>query len=346
MQRMRPVPTEGSGSARQAARLAWGVLGCAAIARNRLIPAIRGSRNGRVLAVASRDLDRARAAAGEAGIPRAYSSYEALLSDPDIEAVYLPLPNSLHREWTLRAAEAGKHVLCEKPLAVTAAEAEDMRDACRAHGVLLMEGFMYRFHPRVQEAVRLARDGTIGALRLVRASFSSLQTAPGNIRMQPALGGGAILDSACYGVNVCRMILGEPTHVAGVATWWPGGIAATVIGTLTFSGDAVGVIDASLAMAAQRAFEIVGTDGVIAVHYGPRPGWGTPSLAVRSPRYASPSGRLPTGNHYRLMVESFADAVLGKAPLAFPPEDSLANMRVLDALRTAVLPAPPRDAVR
>jgi predicted dehydrogenase len=334
------------GTTRQAARLAWGVLGCAAIARNRLIPAIRGSRNGRVLAVASRELDRARAAAGEAGIPRAYGSYEALLADPDIEAVYLPLPNSLHREWTLRAAEAGKHVLCEKPLAVTAAEAEDMRDACRARGVLLMEGFMYRFHPRVQEAVRLARDGTIGALRLVRASFSSLQTAPGNIRMQPGLGGGAILDSACYGVNLCRMILGEPTHVTGVATWWPSGIAATVVGTLTFPGDALGVIDASLAMAAQRAFEIVGTDGLIAVHYGPRPGWGTPSLKVRSPRYVPSARRLPIGNHYRLMVESFAEAVLGKAPLLLPPEDGLANMRVLDALRAAVLASPRREVAR
>jgi predicted dehydrogenase len=339
----RPAPTNGGGSARQAARLSWGVLGCAAIARNRLIPAIRGSRNGRVLAVASRDPARARAAAGEAQIPRAYGSYEALLADPEIAAVYLPLPNSLHREWTLRAAEAGKHVLCEKPLAVTAAEAEDMLDACRANGVLLMEGFMYRFHPRVQEAVRLARDGTIGALRLVRASFSSLQTAPGNIRMQPGLGGGAILDSACYGVNVCRMILGEPTHVAGVATWWPGGIPATVIGTLTFPGEAVGVIDASLAMAAQRSFEIVGTEGVIAVHYGPRPGWGTPSLRVRSPRHAPPSQRLPTGNHYRLMVESFADAVLGRTPLALPPEDSLANMQVLDTLRATVLPPAPQE---
>jgi xylose dehydrogenase (NAD/NADP) len=318
-----------------AVKLGWGVLGAAQIAINRMIPAINKSRNGRVVAIASRDLDKARAAARDLDIPKAYGAYQALLEDPDVSAVYIPLPNSLHREWTIRAAEAGKHVLCEKPLALSAAEAEEMLAACKAHGVCLMEAFMYRFHPRTQEAARLVREGAVGAVRLVRASFSSRVTSPTNIRLNANLGGGALLDSACYGVNVCRMILGEPVGVSAEATYTGGGVVETVVGTLRFPDGAFGLIDSSLGMAAQRSYEIVGTEGLITVRYTAKPGWGTPSIQVRSGRQVE-TRRLRGGNHYVLMVRSFADAVLKVRPMLLPPEDSVANMRVLDALREAI----------
>jgi xylose dehydrogenase (NAD/NADP) len=317
-------------------KVAWGVLGVAQVARNRVMPAIRRSRNGYLVAVASRDLERAQLAAREFGAAKGYGSYEELIRDPQVTAVYVPLPNNLHREWTIRAAEAGKHVLCEKPLAMTAAEAEEMVAACAQHSVVLMEAFMYRFHPRTQEAIRLVQEGAVGTVRLVRASFSSRLASPGNIRLQAELGGGALLDSACYGVNACRMILGEPVEVSAEATFTPTGVVESVVGTLRFPDGAFGLVDASMVMAAQRSYEVVGTEGLLTMRYTARPGWGTPSIQVRSDREIR-LPRLPLGNHYVLMVEAFADAILRGTRVVLRPEDSVANMRVLDALRDAIL---------
>ncbi|MDX1495553.1 MAG: Gfo/Idh/MocA family oxidoreductase, partial [Longimicrobiales bacterium] len=175
----------------------WGVLSTANIGRAAVNPAIQASSNGELVAVASRDADRARAFASEHGIPESCGSYEALLERDDIDAVYIPLPNSMHREWTIRAAEAGKHVLCEKPLALDAAECEEMEAAAAEAGVKLMEAFMYRFHPRTERVVEMLREGVVGEPKTVRSTFTFRLRSRDNIRLDPDLGGGALMDVGC-----------------------------------------------------------------------------------------------------------------------------------------------------
>ena len=186
-------------------KLRWGVLSTANIGRVAVNPALQASSNGELLAVASRDPGQAARLRPKWGIPRHHHGYEALLDDPDIDAVYIPLPNCLHREWTIRAAEKEKHVLCEKPLALTAAECREMHAAAEANGVKLMEAFMYRFHPRDREGARAGRGGARWVrLRVIRSAFTFRLTRPDNIRLQPDLGGGALMDVGCYCVNLSR----------------------------------------------------------------------------------------------------------------------------------------------
>jgi len=192
----------------------WGILGCARIAATALIPGIQGSANGKVLAVASRSLDKAQEYAQKFDVPRAYGSYEELLNDPEIHAVCVPLPNSLHKEWTLKAAEKGKHVLCEKPIACTAAEARDMSATCRANGVLLMEAFAQNFHPQFQKVQELIEEGRIGKILRIAAAMSRSVYPADDIRMNPSLGGGALMDLGCYCINSARNLVGcEPVSV-------------------------------------------------------------------------------------------------------------------------------------
>src|SRR6202047_2113800 len=200
-------------------QLRWGIMGTANIARGVLIPAIQQSTFGSVEVIGSRDLEKARSVAQSLGIGRAVGSYGAMLDDSNIDAVYIPLPNALHAEWTIRAAEAGKAVLCDKPLATSAKDAARQIDACEKHGVSLMEGFMYRFHPQTRRVQELIASGAIGQVREVRAHLSvnimrTLDTS--NIRYRDSLGGGALLDMGCYTVNIARMIFdAEPQRVIG-----------------------------------------------------------------------------------------------------------------------------------
>ncbi|MBM4438443.1 MAG: Gfo/Idh/MocA family oxidoreductase, partial [Actinobacteria bacterium] len=198
-------------------RIRWGVLSTAKIARNRLIPAIQASRNGALAAVASRELDRARACAQEFAIPRAHGSYQELLDDPDVDAVYVPLPTSLHHEWTLRAAAAGKHVLCDKPLAADVRQAQEMVDACRRAGVQLADGFMFRHDPRHARVLELIATGAVGELRRVRAAFAfPIVRDAANVRLAAGLDGGALGDVGCYGVSAsCLYFNGLPDGVLG-----------------------------------------------------------------------------------------------------------------------------------
>ncbi|MBV6522162.1 MAG: Inositol 2-dehydrogenase/D-chiro-inositol 3-dehydrogenase [Gemmatimonadaceae bacterium] len=228
-------------------QIRWGVLSTANIGRHRVNPAIQSSRNGTLCAVASRDAGRARDFARDMRIPRHYGSYDALLADTDIDAVYIPLPNSMHRDWSRRAAEHGKHVLCEKPLALNAAECREMRVAASSNGTLLMEAFMYRFHPRSERLVHIARSGALGELRAIRSAFTFQLTRPGNIRLVPELGGGALMDVGCYCVNASRTIAGcEPLSVQAVATWGPTGVDMELTGMLVFPGGLVSHFDCSL----------------------------------------------------------------------------------------------------
>src|SRR4051794_14578680 len=212
----------------------WGILSTAHI--NRLvIPPAKASDKVDLIAVASRDDLRARAYAQEWGIERSYGSYEALLADPDVEAVYISLPNSLHCPWSIRALEAGKHVLCEKPLSRRTAEVEEAFAVAERTGRILMEAFMYRHNPQTRELERLVADGAIGRLRLVRAAFSFTMRDPENVRMLPDVDGGGLMDVGCYCVSGCRLLAGEPEHVYGEQVVGPTGVDVVFAGTMRFA---------------------------------------------------------------------------------------------------------------
>ena len=289
-------------------RVGWGILGAAWIAGRAVLPAIEASRNGHLVAIASRDLDRAQrmAAATSAHVSE---SYAALLADPEVDAVYIPLTNDVHKEWTLRALAARKHVLCEKPLAMNAAEAEEMAAAASSEGMHLMEAFMYRFHPRVREFVDRINDPLH-----VQASFGFTLDDESNYRWRAELGGGALLDVGCYTVNVARWILGEPEVVLARARMK--GVDITVSALLQFSGGRTASLWASFESPEEQALTVVTSKDV---H-----------------RLSTPFSYMGEADPYRLMVESFGDSVLHDRPVAIPPSESIANMRVLDRVREAL----------
>ena len=313
----------------------WGVLGAARIARRRVIPAIQTSSNGRAVAIASRDPASAQELASELEIPAVHPGYTSLLADPQIDAVYIPLPNSEHRQWTLAAAAAGKHILCEKPLALTAAEAEEMVAAARQAGVVFAEAFMYRFHPRVTRLLSLIGEGAIGEVHLIRSTFTFGPLAPDNIRLNAALGGGALMDVGCYGVNFARLVSGrEPRTVAALAVYGQeSGVDETFAGILKFGAGTIGVFDTSFLVKGGPAFEVLGTAGKIVAPQGflPEPDHPTELHLFRGSEVEVLA--IEPADHYRLMVEDFAAAIETRRPVRFGPEDAVANMRVLDALR-------------
>jgi len=247
--------------------LTIGILGAANIARL-FIAGVRSSPKVSVQAVASRDLDRAEAFARETGVPRVHATYEALLADPAIEAVYNPLPNNLHAEWTIRAADAGKHVLCEKPLATSAAEAKAMFDAARRNNVYVVEGYPYRAQPQTIKLRELLRADAIGRLQLVHASFGFLMADATNIRMNPALAGGALMDAGSYPISLVRMIAGErPVRVHAMARMTETRVDRTVVGSLEFASGLLAQISCSFATARHRQALIVGDAGSIETTY-------------------------------------------------------------------------------
>lgn len=324
-----------------AGTLRWGVLGTASIALRRMIPALRRSRAGRVVAVASRDAGRARETAERFAIPRAHGSYDTLLADPEVDAVYIPLPNTLHRPWTERAAAAGKHVLCEKPLGVDAADAAAAAAACAGAGVVLQEAFMYRFHPQIERLQALLRAGAIGEPWLVRVAFSFGVAAP-NIRLEATLGGGGLLDVGCYGVNISRLILGEPQRAFASAAYETG-VDVRLAGALRFAGNRMALVDCGLRAPYRQECEVVGPDGSIVVARPFQPEDDPTVLLIRRAR-GVPEERveIPGANQYVLMLDHFAAVVEGAAP-RYPPADAVANMRAIDALAEAARRGIPVD---
>jgi predicted dehydrogenase len=314
-------------------KLRWGVISTANIGRIAVIPAIQASGNGELVSVASRDLPRAREFAGKCGIPRYFGTYEALLDDDGIDAVYNPLPNSLHREWTIRAAEQGKHILCEKPLALSAAECQEMEAAAAANGVKLMEAFMYRFHPRTDRVLELVRAGAVGQLRLIRSAFTFRLTRPDNIRLRPELGGGALMDVGCYCVNLSRTIAGsEPVVVQAFGEWAASGVDTQLSGTLRFENGVTAQFDCALDIERREMYEVVGTQGRLEVPAAFLPGTGDAGIHEVHRRDAAVLHTVEGADQYRLMVEHFADAALNDRPLRYPPAEAAANLRVIEAL--------------
>lgn len=244
-----------------------GVLGAAKIARL-FAEGVRPSRKVIVAAVASRDVDRAAAFARDANIARVHASYEALLADPDIDAVYVPLPNNLHAAWSIRAAEAGKHVLCEKPLAASAAEARAVFEAARRNSVFVVEAYPYRAQPQTLKLRTLLADQAIGRLQLIQASFGFPLSDAANIRMSPALAGGALMDAGSYPVSLVRTVAGErPIRVHAVSRWAESGVDLTTLATLEFAGGLLAQISCSFATARHRHAFIAGDAGSIHTTY-------------------------------------------------------------------------------
>jgi predicted dehydrogenase len=316
----------------------WGILSTANIGVRKVIPATQKAERCEVVAIASRDGERAARTAAELGIPRAHEGYDSLLSDPDVDAVYIPLPNSEHAAWTIAAARAGKHVLCEKPLAMTAAEAEEMVRACANEGVLLMEAFMYRLHPSWEAVRDLVASGRIGRVRAVQSWFSYFNDDPGNIRNVPELGGGALYDIGCYCINLSRMLFGgEPTGIEASVTRDATGTDVLTSAILAFDDDVAAFTCSTRAEPDQRV-HIYGTEGRISIgipfNIPPdRPAEITVTAGGDPP--VSPASETLTfaaADEYTIQAERFANAVLDGRPLPIPPDDAIGNLRVIDAI--------------
>jgi predicted dehydrogenase len=318
-------------------RVIWGVLSTAKIGLKRALPGMLKSERLEVRAIASRSLDAARTAAGTLGIPRAYGSYEELLADPEIEAVYNPLPNHLHVPLTVKAAEAGKHVLCEKPIALTAAEAERLRVA--AEKVLIMEAFMVRFHPQWQRARELVRQGQVGTLRLVQMLFSYSNTDPGNIRNMAAIGGGGLYDIGCYPIVAGRFFFeAEPRRAIALVDRDPTfGTDRLTSALLDFgSGRHLDFTVSTQCVLYQRT-QLCGSKGRIELQIpvnAPQSGKTLLFLDDGSALDGSSvrTETLPESDQYQLQAEAFSRAIRGEIPLPYGVEDAVRNMRVIDAL--------------
>ena len=319
--------------------LRWGILSTANIARTKVIPGIQNASGCRVVAIASRDLGQAREVAGGLGIPTAHGSYEALLADPEVEAVYIPLPNHLHAEWTIAAVQAGKHVLCEKPLALTSSDAEGMVGAAEASGVLLMEAFMYRLHPSWVAVRELVASGRIGRLVAIQSWFSYFNDDPTNIRNIREFGGGALFDIGCYCINVSRLLFGgEPIGVQGsLVRDAQTGVDVLTSGLLEFEGGLSSFSCSTRAEDDQRV-HIYGTEGRIAIEIPfnippDRPtrvfltSGGDPPVNPATERL-----NFDPADPYAVEAEQFAAAVRAGGPAPVPPADAVANLRVIERL--------------
>ena len=285
-----------------------------------------------ILAVGARERARAEAYAREHGIERAYGGYDDLLSDPDVEAVYISLPNGLHVEWTIRALAAGKHVLCEKPLTASPAEAERAFDVADAHGLVLSEAFMWRHHPQTAELVRLVEGGALGRVRLVRAAFSFRLTDEEDIRLSAGLEGGSLMDVGCYCVSAIRLLAGEPICVSAEQALGPTGVDVAFTGTAVCADEVLAHFDCGFAMPYRAALEVAGEDGVALLSdpwHATRPG-----IVLRR-RDEVEHVEIPEADSYRLQLENVGAAIRDEAPLLLGRQDAVAQARVLEALYAA-----------
>ncbi len=322
--------------------LRWGVLGAATIAVRRVIPSINDSRSGRVTAIASRTLAKAQAAADALGIARAYGSYDDLLADPDIDVIYNPLPNHLHVPWSVRAMRAGKHVLCEKPLALSAAEAEQLRAVCQETGRVFSEAFMVRSHPQWQTVREFIDGGRIGRLQLITGQFGYFRADPSDVRSHPEWGGGVLMDIGCYPIMMSRWLMrSEPLAVIGTLDIDPQlGVDRLASVLMTFAGGQA-VFTCGGQIAAHQGLQVLGSTGRIEVPVPFTPPHDQPAVVYlddgRVPGARPERVELAPVDQYALQADRFAAAVRGAqvhggadAPVAL--DDSIANMRVIDAV--------------
>jgi xylose dehydrogenase (NAD/NADP) len=316
------------------ASVRWGLLGTARINR-RLIPAMRAAERSVVTAVGSREPARAEAYAHEWQIPHAAGSYEALLAREDVDAVYIPLPNALHVDWTIAAAAAGKHVLCEKPLALDAADVDRIEAAAAANGVVVEEGFMYRHQPLTAAVTRLVAEGAVGAVRTISSGFTFAHARSADIRLEPALGGGALLDVGCYPVSYACLLVGrDPTDAAGMARLTTSGVDEEFSGLLRFPGDRTAAVYASFRAAFRTWLEITGSEGWMRVPNPFKPG---PSETIVIERLGEQHTVAVAGSMllFAREIEGFVRRVLDGAPAVTTLSDSRRICAALSMLRAA-----------
>jgi len=318
-------------------QLRWGILSTANIGRKKVIPAIQASSNGVAHAVASRELERARAFADELNIPNAYGTYDELINDPEVDAIYIPTPNSEHAEWSIKCAKAGKPTLCEKPLASNSEEAQRMVDTFAEKGVLFAEAFMYRFHPQTVTVKQMIEDGAIGDLKTMSATFTFSINDPENVRLSKDLAGGALMDVGCYCINVMRhMTDAEPYRVQALADMGEqSGVDEALTGVLAFSDGVMGHFDCSLRAHRTHTYDLRGTTGRIRVDEG----FVMADTAETVIHYWQDNDyeqiTISPADSYQIMVEDFADALRNNRPPRFHPQDGVDNMRVIDRLVTS-----------
>lgn len=323
----------------------WGILSAANIGVKRVAPAILASSNGYLLAVGSRDPQRASNAFAFAPDVMIYDSYENIMNDPAIDAIYNPLPNSLHAEWTIRALRAGKHVLCEKPLAVTAEQGVQMAEAARETGRLLMEAFMYRFHPQTIWALEQIAAGRIGDVKLVHCSFAfNIGNRPRDIRLQAALAGGSLMDVGCYPINMCRAVYGRSPVSVGARVYVPDGseVERSAQAVLDYGDGCFGLIDCSFDLPGRQVTEIVGDAGTITILLPFTPAYNEATVLVATEGQELHQHFAPV-DHYRLEVEHFAACVrLGHMPM-LTLEETIENLATIEAIYQSAGYAWPRS---
>jgi xylose dehydrogenase (NAD/NADP) len=310
----------------------WGILSTARI-NDLFITGARQSTDVEIVAVASRERQRAEAYARERGIERAHGSYEELLADPEVEVLYISLPNSMHVDWSIRALEAGKHVLCEKPLSRRAAEVERAVEVAEREGRLLMEAFMYRHHPQTQRVVELVQQGSVGRLRLVRGAFSFAAHDAANIRLSATLDGGALMDVGCYCVSGARLIAGEPERVSGEQITGGDGVDVVFAGTMRFADGVLGHFDCGLALASRDELELVGEDGSLFLDDP----WHCREPVIELRRSGRPTERIEVEriDPYLLEAENMSAAVRGEGAPLLGREDAIGQARAIEALYEA-----------
>jgi len=308
---------------------AWGIISTADINR-KVIPGAQGSPKVELVAVASRDRGRAEEYARAWGIERAYGSYEALLEDAEIEAVYVSLPNTMHCEWSIRALEAGKHVLCEKPMSRHPEEVEEAFDAADRAGRLLSEAFMYRHNPQTGRLRELIDEGTIGEVRLIRSAFSYTLYDTENIRLRTDVEGGALMDVGCYCVSGSRLVArGEPESVFGRAWYGETGTDWVFTGSMRFAGDVLASFDCGTALPERDELEVIGSDGSLFLDDP----WHCTVPVIEQRRDGKVERiELDRSDSYRLELENLSDAINGRAELLLGRADAVAQSRALEAL--------------
>lgn len=312
-------------------KIRFGILGTARIAKNKVIPAIVESTNAEVVAIAGRSKEKAKDFADEFSIERVHNSYEDLLNDENIDAVYIPLPTGMHANWCIKAAEASKNVLCEKPIAVNMKELENIQNAFDKSKTIIGEAYMYRFHPMAQKVKELIDTGEIGELKIVRSCFNTT-IKPNDIRYSKELGGGAMLDLGCYCTGIIRYLTGEePTKINAMGSFAESGVDTTVLGNMKFPSGVYGYFTASMVTDFDCSYEALGTEGRILVDTGGMVAWPDSDFIIKVWKKGEYSEvTIKSANSYKLMIEDYASSLLNNRDFTISLNESIANMRVID----------------
>jgi predicted dehydrogenase len=316
-------------------KVRWGVLSTAKIAREKIIPAMQNGKYTEIIAIASREIAKARVVADNLRIAKAYGSYEQLLSDPEIDAVYIPLPNHLHIPWSIKCIEAGKHVLCEKPIGLSAEEAQILLDTANQNQHLkVMEAFMYRFHPQWKRVYDMVKNRAIGELKTIHSFFSYYNIDPDNVRNKAEIGGGGLMDIGCYCISFARFLFeSEPKKVTGIIEWdaqfktdcLTSGMMEFSQGTATFTS--------STQLIPHQRAQIFGTEGLIEIEIPVNTMPDNPAKIWYSHNDKREEIIIDANDQYTMQGDSFSQAILNNSGVPTPLDDAVNNMKVIDAVR-------------